>query len=161
MLVQPARLLPVGGDDSRSNGINYVHCGLPQSYTLTPYFQDVPATNPCFPFIQRLADLNFADTCQTTPAMFCPTQTETQAQMAKLMILGWMHANNLTTFTYSLSPYFTDVPASNADFSTFKNARYGILVELLGHSVLSDHRRSGKRYGGAYHAEFTRRSVGL
>jgi hypothetical protein len=37
--------------------------------------------------------------------------------MAVFMIRAWMLANNLTTFTYPETPYFTDVPATNEFFS--------------------------------------------
>jgi hypothetical protein len=108
---------------SALDGINYVKGGLPKSYTTTPYFADVPATNPYFPFVQRLADLNLADACQTSPAQFCPTSAETQRQIAKLMILAWMHKSNLSAFTYSLYPYFTDVPVTDPNFPYIQKMR--------------------------------------
>lgn len=108
---------------SALDGVNYVQGGLPRFYTLTPYFQDVPATDPYFPFVQRLADLNLADACQTSPSMFCPSQPETQGQIAKLMIQGWMYANKLSSFTYSPLPYFNDVPASDPDYPYIQKIR--------------------------------------
>jgi hypothetical protein len=36
--------------------------------------------------------------------------------MAVFMIKSWMQANNLTTFTYTLNPYFTDVPSTDPYF---------------------------------------------
>ena len=36
--------------------------------------------------------------------------------MAVFMIVAWMKANNLTTFTYPTTPYFTDVPATDPFF---------------------------------------------
>ncbi|HEY6370266.1 MAG TPA: hypothetical protein VIX37_06785, partial [Candidatus Sulfotelmatobacter sp.] len=109
---------------SALEGINYVQGGLPKSYGLTPYFEDVPATNPYFPFIQRFADLGLADTCEApTPRSFCPTGTESQATMAKVLILGWMHAHQLSSFTYSLYPYFTDVPTTDSYFPYVQKMR--------------------------------------
>ena len=37
--------------------------------------------------------------------------------MAVFAIRTWMLANNLTTFTYPQTPYFTDVPATDEYFS--------------------------------------------
>lgn len=97
--------------------INHAAGGLPVGYTLTPYFQDVPASNPLFPFVQALADSGITNGCQASPPLFCPNTTITQGQMAKFMIIGWMRANNLSSFTYSQTPYFTDVPPSDMFFS--------------------------------------------
>lgn len=109
---------------SALDGINYVGGGLPSSYTLTPYFGDVPATNPFFPFVQRLADLHLAFACADgNPPSFCPSHNESQAQMALVLILGWMHANNLSSFTYSYYPYFTDVPVANYYFPYVQKMR--------------------------------------
>lgn len=97
--------------------LNHAGGQIPPVYTLTPYFQDVPATDPLFPYVQRLADLGVTNGCQASPPLFCPTQAIPQGQMAKFMIVGWMKVNNLSTFTYSQTPYFTDVPPTDMFFS--------------------------------------------
>jgi hypothetical protein len=43
--------------------------------------------------------------------------------MAVFMIASWMRANNLTTFTYSTTPYFTDVPATHPFFRFIQKMR--------------------------------------
>ena len=105
--------------------VNHAAGGLPPTYTQSPaYFQDVPPSDSIFyPFVQRLADLAITNGCQASPPMFCPGASILQGQMAKFMILGWMHANNLTTFTYTATPYFADVPASDIFFSYVQKMR--------------------------------------
>jgi hypothetical protein len=99
--------------------VNHAAGGLPPTYTVSPpHFQDVlPSDSIFYPFVQRLADLGITNGCQASPPMFCPFDSILRGQMAKFMILGWMHANNLTTFTYTPAPYFTDVPATDIFFS--------------------------------------------
>ncbi len=96
---------------------------LPQGYSTTPYFQDVPASDPSFPFVQRLADLGLTGGCQSTPALFCGSSTITHGEMAKIMVLGWMHSSNLAAFTSSPAAYFTDVPATDPSFPYVQKMR--------------------------------------
>jgi len=100
---------------SALQNINHAAGGLPPSYPTTPYFTDVTATNQFFPFVQELAALGITNGC--TASTFCPDQTINQGQMAKFMIIGWMQYNGLTSFTYSQTPYFTDVPSTDIFFS--------------------------------------------
>ena len=86
------------------------------SYPQTPYFQDVPTTSVYFPFVQRFAQLGITGGCTSSPPDFCPTNTINQEQMAVFTIVAWMLANNLTTFTYTETPYFSDVPSTSIYF---------------------------------------------
>ena len=87
------------------------------TYPTTPYFQDMPSSSSYFPFVQRIAQLGITAGCQTSPtAMFCPSDSITQQQMAVFMVEAWMQANQLTTFSYTQTPYFTDVPSSSIYF---------------------------------------------
>jgi hypothetical protein len=70
-----------------------------------------------FPYVQAIAQLGITVGCETSPPMYCPDASITQAQMAVFMIRGWMLANNLTTFSYPATPYFTDVPTTDVYFS--------------------------------------------
>jgi hypothetical protein len=97
--------------------INHSIGQLPPTYSTTPYFQDVPSTNQFFPFVQRLADLGITNGCQASPPMFCPNASINQGQMAKFVILAWLAYNNATKFTYTLTPYFSDVPSTDTFFS--------------------------------------------
>ena len=95
--------------------------GASLTYPTTAYFTDMPATgitdSEYFPFVQRIAQLGITVGCQTSPPWYCPDSSITQAQMAVFAIRAWMLANNLTTFTYPQTPYFTDVPATDEYFS--------------------------------------------
>ncbi len=90
--------------------------GTPLSYPPTAYFQDVPSTSGYFPFVQRIAQLGITGGCSSSPPQFCPNDTITQEQMAVFTVVAWMLANNLSTFTYTETPYFTDVPSTSIYF---------------------------------------------
>jgi len=90
--------------------------GTTLSYPTTAYFQDVPSTSPYFPFVQRIAQLGITAGCSSSPPLYCPTDTITQQQMAVFMIVSWELAQNLTTFTYTQTPYFSDVPTTSVYF---------------------------------------------
>jgi hypothetical protein len=93
--------------------------GTAFTYPATAYFQDITATgtdSEFYPYVQRIAQLGITAGCQSSPPLFCPDSSITQAEMAVFMIRAWMLANSLTAFTYPQTPYFTDVPASNEFF---------------------------------------------
>ncbi len=97
--------------------------GTSLTYTQTPYFQDVASGSSYFPFVQRIKDLGITAGCSASPSLFCPDTTITQGQMAVFMIAGWMLENNLSTFTYTTTPYFTDVPSTDPYFSFVQKMR--------------------------------------
>ena len=78
-------------------------------YNTTPYFEDVPASSPYFPYVQKLRELGITSGCNVTPALYCPAMIVTRAQMAKFLI-SWKVGDN---FQYTTSPYFDDVPPSH------------------------------------------------
>jgi hypothetical protein len=90
--------------------------GATSAYTSVPYFEDVPANSPYFAFVQRIRDLGLAGGCSANGARFCPDQPVTQEEMAVLMINAWMQAHGLASFTYTATPYFTDVAAGDPHF---------------------------------------------
>jgi hypothetical protein len=57
--------------------------------------------------------LGISNGCSTTPLMYCPADTNTRGQMAKFMVIALVG----TSFTYSPTPYFTDVPNTYPFFS--------------------------------------------
>ena len=97
--------------------------GASLTYTPSAYFQDVPSTSIYFPFVQRIKDLGITAGCSTSPPLFCPDTSISQGQMAVFMIVGWMLENNLTAFTYTTTPYFTDVPATDRFFKFVQKMR--------------------------------------
>jgi uncharacterized repeat protein (TIGR01451 family) len=86
------------------------------TYTLAPYFSDVPANHPFFPWIQKLRDLGVTSSCGSTAAglTYCPDDPVTRGQMAVFIIRARFGSS--TAFNYSQTPFFTDVPQSNGFF---------------------------------------------
>jgi hypothetical protein len=92
------------------------------AYTTTPYFTDVPPSNPYFKFIQKLRDLGITGGCTATT--YCPDDAVTRGDMAVFIIASRYGS---TPFTYPSTPYFTDVPPSNLFFHFIqKMAQTGI-----------------------------------
>lgn len=104
------------------SGLNIAQ-GTPLTYTAAPYFNDVSSASGFFPFVQKIRDLNITAGCSLNPPLYCPDASITHGQMAVFMIASWMRANNLTTFTYSTTPYFTDVPATHPFFRFIQKMR--------------------------------------
>jgi len=99
--------------------------GDPASFSLTPYFADVPASHPFFAWIQKLYELGITHGCADKPLMFCPDRSVTRGEIAALTTNGRYGPAN--TFTYSPVPYFTDVPATDIFFSPIqKMAELGV-----------------------------------
>ncbi len=92
-------------------------------YTPTPHFNDMPEANIYFRFVQRIRDLGITAGCSVNPPLFCPDASITHGQMAVFMIASWMQANNLTTFTYPTTPYFSDVPPNHPFFRFIQKVR--------------------------------------
>ena len=104
--------------------VNHAQGALPPVYTVSPgYFQDEPSSDVYYPFVQRLADLGITNGCSANPPLFCTSSSIPQNQMAKFMITGWMHANHQNTFTYTPTPYFSDVPSTDPYFSYVQKMR--------------------------------------
>lgn len=76
-------------------------------------FADVPPAAYYFDF----TDLMFADGitsgCSTIPLDYCPNATTDRAEMAVLLIAA---IEGGSSFTYTTTPYFTDVPATSPYF---------------------------------------------
>lgn len=97
--------------------------GQSDEYTPAPLFQDVNFGSSYYSFVQRLWDLGITDGCSTNPPDFCATSPITQGQMAVFIIVAWMNVNHLTTFTYTTTPYFTDVVPSDPFFRFIQKMR--------------------------------------
>ncbi|MGA3025586.1 MAG: BACON domain-containing carbohydrate-binding protein [Bryobacteraceae bacterium] len=83
----------------------------PSIYYPTPYFQDVPASNPFFPHIQKLMDLGITTGCSQNPPLFCPTDTIPRWEMAIFMIRARLMLYG-AAFSFTAEPYFSDVPTN-------------------------------------------------
>ena len=84
------------------------------TYTATPYFTDVPATDPFFPFIQKLRDLGITKGCGATT--FCPGDPINRWAAAILIIRGKLASLAGDNFAYPVAPYAADVPAGDLGF---------------------------------------------
>ena len=58
----------------------------PSNYPPTPYFTDVPATHPYFPWIQKMEQLGITSGC--APGSYCPNDPVTRGQMAVFIMRG-------------------------------------------------------------------------
>ncbi len=81
----------------------------PAIYNPTPYFTDVPTTNPFFPHIQKMKELGITTGCGT--GLFCPTDTIPRWEMAIFMVRARLALYG-ATFTTATTPYFADVPTN-------------------------------------------------
>ena len=86
------------------------------SYSPTPYFTDVPASSSIFKFVQKMRDLGIAaGETATTYGANLPVTREAMAVFITLARLG-----PETTFTWSATQQFSDVPPTGATAPFFK-----------------------------------------
>ncbi|MFO0752336.1 MAG: S-layer homology domain-containing protein [Thermodesulfovibrionales bacterium] len=78
------------------------------TYTQTPYFSDVPSSHPYFKYIQKIKDAGIT----TVTGSYGADDPVTRDQMAAFLI----RAKYGEDFTYTQSPYFSDVPEASAYF---------------------------------------------
>jgi hypothetical protein len=120
-VVQPLMATPLGlcGGDFSNNGETDLAIASSQSgpvvttLVLTPQpFTDVPSTSFAFGAVTLLADMAITTGCNSTD--FCPNDDVTRAQAAVFLVRAILGTG---TFTYSKTPYFTDVPAASFGFA--------------------------------------------
>ena len=78
------------------------------SYTTTPYFTDVPSTHTFFKYVQKLRD----DGITAVSGTYDVNGYVTRGQMAAFII----RAKYGETFSYTTTPYFSDVPSTHNFF---------------------------------------------
>jgi hypothetical protein len=78
------------------------------SYTTTPYFSDIPATNTFFKYVQKLKD----DGITALSGTYGVDNYVTRGQMAAFIIRAKFGEN----FSYTTTPYFSDVPSTHNFF---------------------------------------------
>jgi Beta-propeller repeat/S-layer homology domain len=91
--------------------------GTPAIYNPTPYFQDEPASDQYFPYVQKLMDLDITIGCSQNPPRYCPSDPVPRWQMAIFMVRARLALYG-AGFSSSPTPYFGDVP-SNAVGGSF------------------------------------------
>ena len=97
--------------------VRAVYGGDSFSASATPYFTDVQPGDFGFKWIQKLFELGITAGCGV--GTFCPNDSLTRDEVAILIVrvrLGLALAGRIPTFTWSTTPYFADVPASDFAF---------------------------------------------
>jgi hypothetical protein len=92
------------------------------TYPQTPYFKDVPATNPFFKYVQKLRELGITVGCRP-PDDYCPNDPVTRGQAATFLVKSKMRSLFGDAFTYPPAPYFSDVPAESGFFPYVQKLR--------------------------------------
>jgi hypothetical protein len=85
------------------------------TYSLTPYFTDVPVSDPNFPYVQKLKEQGITLGCTAT--LFCPNDIATRETAAVFIIRGKMKGLFGDNFPFPATPIFNDVPATDPNFS--------------------------------------------
>ncbi|MCC6345869.1 MAG: S-layer homology domain-containing protein [Nitrospirales bacterium] len=88
--------------------ITRVKYGEDFPYTPTPYFNDMPASNSFFKYVQKLKD----DNITRVSGLFNTGGTVSRAEMAALLIRAKYGDN----FTCTQTPHFSDVPPTDGFF---------------------------------------------
>ncbi|HTS27202.1 MAG TPA: S-layer homology domain-containing protein, partial [Bryobacteraceae bacterium] len=77
--------------------------------TILPAFTDVMPSDSFLPAIDLLKEFGITSGCSAQPPLYCETSNITEAQMAVFIVRSVIGGDN---FTYTQTPYFSDVPAS-------------------------------------------------
>lgn len=91
------------------------------AYPSTPYFTDIPASHPFFPFVQKMRELGLTGGCSET--QYCPDDLIARWQMAVFLIRAKLHALQGDDFTFPAAPYFSDVASEDVAFRFVQKLR--------------------------------------
>ena len=80
---------------------------------IQPAFADVSTTDLFLPAIDLFWETGITSGCGTAPPQYCSTRNITLAEMAVFVVRSVMGNDN---FTYTTTPYFTDVPSTHLFF---------------------------------------------
>ena len=83
-------------------------------------FADVIALDYYFDFANLMYESGITSGCSTSPPDYCPNSTTTRAEMAVFLIVAIEGGNS---FTYTPTPYFTDVPPTSPYFKFIQKLR--------------------------------------
>jgi hypothetical protein len=85
------------------------------TYTPSPYFTDVPATDPFFKWIQKMKDLEITSGCSET--LYCPNDKVQNIQIAIFAARArqFLETGKATpkSFSFNSTPYFGDETAAS------------------------------------------------
>jgi hypothetical protein len=94
------------------------------SYTTTPYFTDVPSTHTFFKYVQKLKDVGIT----AVSGIYEVDSFVTRGQMAAFIIRAKYGEN----FSYTTTPYFSDVPSTHNFFKYVQKLRDEGITSLTG-----------------------------
>jgi len=105
-------------------------CGENVTYTQIPYFSDIQATDYFFKYIQKLKDMNIT----TMSGAYLPGEVVTRSQMAAFIVRATQSKAGQDTenFTYTVTPYFSDVPATDTYFKYIQKLKDMNITTLSG-----------------------------
>lgn len=83
-------------------------------------FLDVPLSDPISDAVTLLRENKITLGCSATPALFCPEAPTNRGQMAAFLIRAILRTEN---FSYSSTPYFSDVPPTHSFFPHIQKLR--------------------------------------
>ncbi|MBI4905785.1 MAG: S-layer homology domain-containing protein [Acidobacteria bacterium] len=84
----------------------------------TTQFTDIPASDSFFDYVNFLSLNQITNGC-ASPTLYCPGDTMTRAEMAAFVIRALYGEN----FSFTRTPYFTDVPSTHSRFSYVQKMR--------------------------------------
>ncbi len=83
-------------------------------------FTDVLPTDVLLPAINLLREFGITSGCGNLPPTFCPTDNISRGQMAVFVVRSILGGDN---FTFTATPFFTDVPAAHPYFKWIQAMR--------------------------------------
>jgi len=101
-----------GGNSPSANGSD--------STTVLQPFSDVSNSDAFLPAIDLLREYGVTSGCGAAPPLFCPGDNITRAQMAVFVVRSIMGGDN---FSFTTTPYFTDVPSNDPNFQWVQKMR--------------------------------------
>ena len=88
--------------------------------TILAPFADVSPSDPFLPAIDLMREYGIDPGCGGSPALYCENDYTTRGDMAVFVTRSIMGGDN---FTYTATPYFTDVPATHPLFQWIQKMR--------------------------------------
>ena len=100
------------------------------SYTATSYFTDVPSTHTFFKYVQKLKD----DGITAVSGTYGVDNEVTRGQMAALII----RAKHGEDFSYTATPYFSDVPSTHTFFKYVQKMKDAGITAVTGNYMVDN-----------------------
>lgn len=94
--------------------------GANPSYDSNPYFYDVPSSDEHFKYIQKFKELGFTWGCNSDGTYYCPHGYVYRKDAAVFFVRLKKQGEY---FSYSSTPYFSDVPSTHPYFKYIQKLR--------------------------------------